>query len=62
MPSAKKRCLSGMEACSKAGGCWGRREVQLPGDLWQEKEAGGANWNLQNSSVDRSPGGAISAV
>ena len=61
MPSAKKRCLSGMEAFSKAGGCWGR-EARLPDDPWQEKEEGGANWNLQNSSVARTPGGTVCAI
>lgn len=64
MPRAKKRGLSGMEAFSKAGGLRARggREVRLPDDPWQEKEAGGANWKLQNSSVERSPGGTVSAI
>lgn len=53
-----------MEAFSKAGGLRARggREVRLPDDPWQEKEAGGANWKLQNSSVERSPGGTVSAI
>ena len=50
-----------MEAFSKAGGCWGR-EARLPDDPWQEKEEGGANWNLQNSSVARTPGGTVCAI
>lgn len=61
MPSAKKSCLSGMEAFSKAGGCrWkeGGGSLVTPG----QRKTGGANWNLQNSSVERSPGGTISAI
>ena len=33
----------------------GGREARLPDDPWQEKEAGGANGNLWNSSVERFP-------
>lgn len=38
------------------------REAQRPDDPWQEEEVGGADWTLQNSSVERSPGGTVSAI
>lgn len=36
------------------------REGQCPDDPWQDEEAGGADGTLQNSSVERSPGGTVS--
>lgn len=54
--SAERRPLAWQVDC-------GAREGGLrPDDPWQEEEAGGANWNLQNSSVERSPGGTVSAI
>ena len=63
MPSAKKRCLSGMEAFSEAGGLWaeGGRQGSLMTPGKRNKQEGQTG-TCETQVWKDSPGGTVSAI